>query len=60
MFDDDLDKKPVSQEFPAKLDSLSVDDLHEYIDALEAEIERVKAEISKKQAAANAADAFFK
>lgn len=45
---------------PKNLEPLSVDELNEYIRELEAEIERVKADISKKQAHMNAAAAFFK
>jgi uncharacterized small protein (DUF1192 family) len=42
------------------LDTLSVDELEEYVASLEAEIVRVKASIAAKQAHAQAAAAFFK
>jgi uncharacterized small protein (DUF1192 family) len=45
---------------PKSLDRLSVDELEAYIGELEGEIERVRAEIGKKQAHLNAASAFFK
>ena len=59
MFLDDSEptkKKPA----PKNLDPLSVDDLREYIAELEAEIERVRAQIAKKDAQRLAASAFFK
>lgn len=59
MFEDDEVKNKGVSEFPAKLDSMSVSDLEEYITDLENEITRVKAEITKKNAASQAADAFF-
>ena len=42
------------------LDAISVDELQQRIAAFEAEILRLKAEITKKQASKAAADAFFK
>jgi len=45
---------------PRNLDPLSVDELEAYIQELQDEIARVKAEIAKKQAHLNAAAAFFK
>ena len=42
------------------LDTLSVDDLRERIAALRAEIVRLEAAITAKQASRQAADAFFK
>ena len=59
MFDEDL-PKPVSAEFPRNLETMSVDDLNDYIKDLEAEIERVKTDMESKQASTQAADAFFK
>ena len=59
MFDDDLDprtKKPKLR----NLDALSVEELRDYIDELEAEIVRVEAEIGKKQKHMNAASSLFK
>lgn len=58
MFFDDL-PKPKSNTFPKNLETLSIDELHSYIEELGAEIERAKLDISKKQAAINAAAAFF-
>ena len=43
-----------------KLDQLSVEELSQRIIALEAEIERVRAELAAKRARAAAADALFK
>ena len=59
MFDDDLPKK-ANNGFPRILDDMSVAELIEYIAEMQAEITRVQADIEKKQASANAADAFFK
>ena len=58
MFDDV--PKPKSDEFPRKLDVLSVAELDEYIGELESEIERVKTDIERKKASGDAAAAFFK
>jgi uncharacterized small protein (DUF1192 family) len=60
MFDDDGRPAPKDQGFPRKLDALSIDGLKSYIDELEAEIERIRAEISKKEQLALDADKFFK
>jgi uncharacterized small protein (DUF1192 family) len=43
-----------------KLDSLSVDELRDYIEEMKSEIARVEAEIKRKQASADAASLFFK
>ncbi len=59
MFDDDL-PKPKTAAFPRNLETLSVSDLEEYIEELESEIVRVKADIDKKKASSDAASAFFK
>jgi len=56
---DDLDPKTKKPK-PKDLSDLSIDALHEYITDLEAEIERVQADIKAKQSALSAADAFFK
>ena len=59
MDSDDLEpqkKKPK----PKDLSDLDIDALHDYITDLEAEIERVRADIKAKQSALSAADAFFK
>jgi uncharacterized small protein (DUF1192 family) len=42
------------------LDTLGIEELHEYIDELKAEISRVEADIERKQGHRSAADAFFK
>ncbi|HEY7581220.1 MAG TPA: DUF1192 domain-containing protein [Acetobacteraceae bacterium] len=42
------------------LDSLSVEELREYIVELKAEIARVEADIERKQGHRSAADAFFR
>jgi len=59
MFDEELEpqkKKPQLK----KLDSLSVDELRDYISELQSEITRTEAEIARKKASAAAADTFFK
>jgi uncharacterized small protein (DUF1192 family) len=45
---------------PLLLDSLGIEELHLYIQELKAEIARVEADIGRKSAHRNAADAFFK
>lgn len=45
---------------PKDLDTLSVEELNEYVLAMEAEIARVRAKIKGKQSHAAAAAAFFK
>ena len=45
---------------PRELDSLSIEELKEYIVSLEAEIERVKAKIAAKQAHLAGAAGLFK
>ncbi len=45
---------------PLRLDSLSVEELRDYIGELRAEIERVEADIVRKQTYRNAADTFFR
>lgn len=58
--DEDLPKPAKSLLVPPVLDMLGVDELQTYIVALEAEITRVKAVISTKNAHKQAAAAFFK
>ncbi|MCB9988778.1 MAG: DUF1192 domain-containing protein [Rhodospirillales bacterium] len=58
MFDDDL-PKPKTQEFPRNLDNMSIAELAEYIEELKAEIIRVEADKSKKQASQEAAASVF-
>jgi uncharacterized small protein (DUF1192 family) len=45
---------------PLMLDSLGVEELHAYIEALKGEIGRVEADINRKQSHRGAADAFFR
>lgn len=59
MFDDDR-PKPKTQEFPRKLDNMSIDELQDYIGELKAEITRVEADIAKKKASREAAASVFK
>lgn len=60
MFDDDLPKPKSDNQFPRNLENMSVSDLKEYIQDLEGEISRVKADIEKKQASQDAASSVFK
>ncbi len=58
MFDDDI---PAKKPAPVKnLEPMSIDELNAYIGAMQVEIERVRAEIVKKEAHKSAADSFFK
>ena len=57
---EDLPKKPAGVTLGEPLDLLSVSELEQRVRDLEAEIQRVKAAITKKQASKNAADAFFR
>jgi uncharacterized small protein (DUF1192 family) len=57
---DDTPKKPANMVIGENLDVVSVAELEQRIQALEAEIIRVRAEIARKLASRNAADAFFK
>jgi uncharacterized small protein (DUF1192 family) len=56
--EDDLPKKLDWQ--PKNLESLSIDQLEEYIGVLEGEIARVRTDIAAKQSDLGAAEAFFK
>jgi len=58
--DEDLPKPARKLLVPPPLDMLGIDELNEYIAALQAEIDRVKAKIDAKDAARAAAAAFFK
>ncbi|MDP6951566.1 MAG: DUF1192 domain-containing protein [Alphaproteobacteria bacterium] len=60
IFDDTPRTSAVEAALPRKLDSLSVDALHDYIAELEAEVARVRAEIEKKQGLHQAAEQVFK
>ena len=57
---DDAPKKPANMVIGENLDAVSVAELEQRIQALESEIIRLRAEIAKKQASRNAADAFFR
>ena len=57
---EDLPTKPAGIVLGENLDLLSVSELEHRVEALESEIQRVKAAISAKQASKNAADAFFR
>ncbi len=58
--DDDAAKPKQDLSFPRNLEPMSLEALQEYIGDLEAEITRVKEEISNKQAAMNDAERFFR
>jgi len=57
---DDTPKKPAHMVIGENLDSISVAELEQRIQVLESEINRLRSEISKKQASKSAADAFFR
>lgn len=56
---DDLEPKNVIKK-PKDLSGWNIEDLQEYIDAMEVEIERAKEMIGQKQGVATDADALFK
>jgi len=56
----DDDDKPALGKNPVNFDSMSIADIHEYIAAINKEIEKAKEIIAKKEAAQNAAAGFFK
>ena len=58
--DDDLPKPKPKRLGNLPLDLLGVDELRDYIAELQAEISRVEADIARKHAHRNAADAFFR
>ena len=57
--EDDKPKKPKGLE-PRVLDRLSIEELEDYIVELKAEIVRTEADIVKKKAVRQGAEAFFK
>ena len=57
---EDAPKKPANMVIGENLDAISVAELEQRIQALDSEINRIRAEIAKKQASRNAADAFFR
>jgi uncharacterized small protein (DUF1192 family) len=58
--DDDKPRPKITHELGQDLSLLSVDDIEARIAALAAEIERLKADATKKRASRDAANAFFK
>lgn len=60
MFDDNEVKKPKGHEVGMPLDAMSVEELHDRISLLEAEIVRLKAAIEYKQKSKSAASSVFK
>lgn len=63
MFDEDLPRKPtdaLTALVKEDLDPLSVDQLEERIETLQAEIERTKGDIARKTQHRSAAEALFK
>ena len=59
MEEQDLEPRTKRQK-PKDLEVMSVEALHEYIAGLEAEIERARAEIAKKQDSRAAAESVFR
>lgn len=57
---DDLPKKQPAVAIGDNLEAISLAELEQRIQALESEIERIRAEIARKQASRTAADAFFR
>lgn len=57
--EDEIAKIKRPQEFPRKLDDMSVAMMEEYIAELESEIARVRAEIDKRGGVKAKAEAFF-
>lgn len=57
---DDIPKKPKAEMVIGEnLDAISVAELEQRIKLLDSEMERIRAEIARKQASLRAADAFF-
>lgn len=59
MFDEDP-PKPKTSEFPRNMDNMSIEELKEYIGALQEEIHKAEADIQKKEVSRNAAASIFK
>ena len=57
---EDLPRKPAGMVVGENLDLLSVSELEHRLQALETEMERVRAALQSKRASKSAADAFFK
>ena len=60
MFDDEDPPRPKRRLTPLVLDTLGVDELRDYISELRTEIDRVEADISKKEGHRSQAETFFK
>jgi len=58
--DEDKPRKKIAHDIGQDLYLLSVDDLNERIALLSSEVERLKAEVAKKQASRTAAASLFK
>ena len=58
--EDDRPKKKITHEIGQELALISVKELHERIALLREEIERLEADIRRKEASRNVADQFFK
>ncbi|MCF8466618.1 MAG: DUF1192 domain-containing protein [Sneathiella sp.] len=56
----DDDDQPLAHRTQVNFDTMSIEELKDYIADLTAEIEKTKQVIEKKQAAQNAASGFFK
>ena len=59
MFDEER-PKPKTEAFPRHLENMSVSELEDYIEALNAEILRTKEDIARKKASEEAAARVFK
>jgi uncharacterized small protein (DUF1192 family) len=60
MEEEDAPKKHPNMVIGENLDAISVAELEHRIEALDSEIARLRAEITRKQASRTAADAFFR
>lgn len=56
----DDDNTPIGSPKSVNFDTMSIEDLHDYIADLTAEIDKTRTVIQKKQAAHSTADGFFK
>jgi uncharacterized small protein (DUF1192 family) len=57
---DEPTKKKTDMVIGENLDAISLAELEQRIHALESEIQRIRAEVARKLASRNAADAFFR
>ena len=60
MDDDEVVKRPLAHAVGMPIDTLSIEELGERIELLEAEIERLRAAIEARQRTRSAADSLFK